>query len=710
MGIHVNFKKYLLFSCSLTLFTVAGFGLKSDFAQADNGYTVSGNVTFGSDATPAEDMHVTLYDPTTGDSERAITDSNGNYSISNVPDGSYGAYLSNSAGATGTDIGYFDAVPQNQPITVNGADLTQNFSFNTNQVAVTVDYADGTPITGASVEMESANSGSEMITDSSGTMDFGVSGGELTATGSTDGSGVAYMDVVPGLTYTVCASISSGSETCSADVTVSSDTTDTINYGPSAPTNLTAPTPTDAYPSLSWASVSGATSYNIYRNGTDIGSSTTNSYTDTAAPQGTSSYYVTAVNSSGESSPSNTISVLYSTAAPTITYTVTPIADSNGYNTGNVLVTFNCTDNSGSGIASCTSPVTVPDEGIGSIVAGTATDNAGNTTMINANASLLVSAISAGGNGSSPYGADTSYSGGSTYSSSASVDTSNVLNPAPQSVYQNCRYGNTFSYTFSGLTPSAAYTLRLDFNELYWGTALSSTGGIGSRVFNVAVNGSPALTNFDIYAAAGGSNKAISEQFDTTADSNGNITVTFTSDTDNAMVNGLSLYNGTLPPLAPTPPATSAYIAAGSSTAIGNFSADNDYSGGTTYTTSASVDTSGVTNPAPQAVYQSDRYGTNFTYTVPNLVPNTNYNVRLDFSEPYWGVNNNGGAGSRLFNVAINGTQVLNDFDVYATAGGANKAIAENFTATSDSNGRISINFTAVTDNAMVSGIEVSEE
>jgi subtilase family serine protease len=136
--------------------------------------------------------------------------------------------------------------------------------------------------------------------------------------------------------------------------------------------------------------------------------------------------------------------------------------------------------------------------------------------------------------------------------------------------------------------------------------------------------------------------------------------------------------------------------------AVGNFVADTDYRGGSTYSTSHAIDTSGVTNPAPQSVYQTERYG-NFRYTIPNLTPGASYTVRLDFAEIYWNQ-----AGRRLFNVKINGSQVLTNFDVFATAGGKYKAIAEQFTAVADASGNLTIQFISVRDNAKVSGIEIS--
>jgi len=52
--------------------------------------------------------------------------------------------------------------------------------------------------------------------------------------------------------------------------------------------------------------------------------------------------------------------------------------------------------------------------------------------------------------------------------------------------------------------------------------------------------------------------------------------------------------------------------------AVGNFAADEYYVGGHASGTTATISTTGVTNPAPEAVYQAQRFG-NFTYTLPGL-------------------------------------------------------------------------------------------
>src|SRR5205807_1415898 len=86
------------------------------------------------------------------------------------------------------------------------------------------------------------------------------------------------------------------------------------------------------------------------------------------------------------------------------------------------------------------------------------------------------------------WSADYSFSGGSPWSTAAAVASNSSA-----AVYQTCRYG-AFAYAFSA--PNGSYTVKLKFAE-------PSLNGPGQRLFNVAINGSTVLTNFDVYAAGG---------------------------------------------------------------------------------------------------------------------------------------------------------------------------------------------------------------
>jgi hypothetical protein len=301
--------------------------------------------------------------------------------------------------------------------------------------------------------------------------------------------------------------------------------------------------------------------------------------------------------------------------------------------------------------------------------------------------------ISAGGPAAAPFAADEDYTGGATAATTNAITTTGVTNPAPQSVYQHNRYGN-FTYTIPGLTAGASYNVRLDFAEEYWTTA-------GSREFNVVINGTQVLTDFDIFATAGGEFKAVAESFTATASSAGAVTIQFVTVKDNAQVNGIEISPTSGGGTGTGTGSGGVDISAGGPAAA-PFVADEDYTGGATAYVSNAISTTGVTNPAPQSVYQHNRYG-NFTYTIPGLTAGASYTVQLDFAEDYWTA-----AGDRTFNVLINGNQVLTNFDIFATAGGEFKAVDEPFTATASSAGAITIQFVSVKDNAQVNGIQVT--
>lgn len=135
--------------------------------------------------------------------------------------------------------------------------------------------------------------------------------------------------------------------------------------------------------------------------------------------------------------------------------------------------------------------------------------------------------------------------------------------------------------------------------------------------------------------------------------------------------------------------------------ATGQFVADANVSGGTIGAfVPAAIDTAGLVAPAPQAVYQAERYG-NFTYTFNGLINGATYKVRLHSAETYWTA-----VGQRRFNVTINGTQVLTNYDIIAAAGAPNRADIQEFNVVPVS-GQIAIQYTTVTDNARASGIEI---
>jgi beta-glucanase (GH16 family) len=135
-----------------------------------------------------------------------------------------------------------------------------------------------------------------------------------------------------------------------------------------------------------------------------------------------------------------------------------------------------------------------------------------------------------------------------------------------------------------------------------------------------------------------------------------------------------------------------------------SFAADEDFTGGgkaTPTTTTISTTSVGV-NAAPMAVYQTQRDGT-FTYTIPGMVAGSTHTVLLHFAEIYFNA-----AGDREFNVAINGTSVLTNFDQFAAAGGKDIAVVKTFTTTANSSGQIVIAFTnGAVNQPSVAGLEI---
>jgi hypothetical protein len=154
-------------------------------------------------------------------------------------------------------------------------------------------------------------------------------------------------------------------------------------------------------------------------------------------------------------------------------------------------------------------------------------------------------------------------------------------------------------------------------------------------------------------------------------------------------------------PIPTPPPVTSIRVAAGATAAfvdsLGNtWSADRGFTGGTAYVNSPTI---AISNTRTSQLYNSQRYGA-FTYSFP--IANGTYAVTLKFAEEYVT-----GPNQRLFNVAINGSQVLSNFDVFGLAGAKNLAADQTF-VTTVTGGVIQIAFSAgAIQNPMLNAIQI---
>lgn len=128
------------------------------------------------------------------------------------------------------------------------------------------------------------------------------------------------------------------------------------------------------------------------------------------------------------------------------------------------------------------------------------------------------------------WSADPGHAGGVTFSSTAPIAGTNT-----QPLYQSSRSWSSPAsaavYTF--VVPNGAYSLDLKFAE-------TSATLAGQRVFNVAINAQTVLTNFDIFASAGGANIALDKQY-AVAVSSGELEIALTSVIGAAMLSAIEI-------------------------------------------------------------------------------------------------------------------------------------------------------------------------
>ena len=131
------------------------------------------------------------------------------------------------------------------------------------------------------------------------------------------------------------------------------------------------------------------------------------------------------------------------------------------------------------------------------------------------------------------WSADQLSTGGTTYATTAAI-----ANTTSDPLFQTERTGVNFAYAIP--VANGSYDVNLGFAELYWNAA-------NARVFSVTGEGQSLLSNYDVYADAGGQNTAVIKNFKVNV-SDGILNLNFAASKDQAKVDFIQVTPGTLTP------------------------------------------------------------------------------------------------------------------------------------------------------------------
>jgi hypothetical protein len=268
-------------------------------------------------------------------------------------------------------------------------------------------------------------------------------------------------------------------------------------------------------------------------------------------------------------------------------------------------------------------------------------------------------------------------------------------------LYQSRRQG-AFHYDIP-LAPGV-YELRLHFAETMFGEDnTAGYGGEGSRAFGVQLNGVNVINRLDVVGEAGASVAHVKAFKDVSPAADGKLHVSFVPLVTMPFLNAIEITPGTPGKLRPIRIVAQprALTDGGGNT----WSPDRYASGGQMVKRSDAV-----ADTARPELYVGERFG-NLTYTVP--VPPGRYAISLYMAERWIGpgMPGGGGAGSRLFDILCNGVALVRDFDIFARAGGSNRALVQTFHGLQpDHQGRLVLSLLPAKNFALVNALEVTDE
>ncbi len=254
---------------------------------------------------------------------------------------------------------------------------------------------------------------------------------------------------------------------------------------------------------------------------------------------------------------------------------------------------------------------------------------------------------------------------------------------------------------------SGTYELRLYFADPLRETKTEKEDDAqNNRHFQINLNGTPLLTDFDPIADAGSAAVDVRAFKDVRPAQDGRLHLQFAAGWGAPpFVNAIELSRGIpgrLRPIRITSRPSDFVDADGN-----RWSGDDYFVGGRTW-----LYQNPKTGPKIPPLYTGERHG-NFSYAIP--VPPGNYTVKLHFLESFFNplipAAPCHGVGCRIFDVACNGVMLLQNFDIFQAAGGAFKPIVREFHGLHpNGQGKLLLSFSPRVNYAEVRAIEVIDE
>ena len=130
------------------------------------------------------------------------------------------------------------------------------------------------------------------------------------------------------------------------------------------------------------------------------------------------------------------------------------------------------------------------------------------------------------------WAADNFFVNGQTFSSTAAI-----ANTDDDDLYQTERYNANLQYEIP-VAGTGPYQVNLHFAELFFG--LSGGGGVGSRVFDIVIEGENKLLNFDIFAEVGAAAATI-KTFGNITVSDGSLSISFPASANNGKISAIEV-------------------------------------------------------------------------------------------------------------------------------------------------------------------------